>query len=98
MVDDVMDLFGLKFVLNRYDNCTIRDDGQEGCRPLTTISTTYSNLVAFLHVTVFEQYVKFLDFSSYIVILQRGALVIGERIKIPVLDDALLNIRVETWY
>ena len=29
---------------------------------------------------------------------QGGSLVIGERIQVPVLDDASLNIRVKTWY
>ena len=42
--------------------------------------------------------VQFLYFSGNIVVLECSALVIGERIQVPILDDASLNIRVKTWY
>ena len=61
-------------------------------------SSADGNLVALLHIAVFKQDVQLFNLSSNIVVLQGGSLVIGERIQIPVLDDASLNIRVKTWY
>ena len=98
MVHDVVNLLRLKFVLYRYDNCAVSNNGQEGYCPLATISSADGNLVALLHIAVFKQDVQFLNLSSNIVVLQGGSLVIGERIQVPVLDDASLNIRVKTWY
>ena len=39
-----------------------------------------------------------IEFDDACKVLEGCALVIGERIQIPILDNAILNIRVKTWY
>ena len=55
VVHDVVNLLRLKFVLYRYDNGSVSNNGQEGYCPLATISSADGNLVALLHIAVFEQ-------------------------------------------
>ena len=98
MVHNVVDLLWFEFVLYRHDDCTIGDNSQESYCPLATISTADGNLVALLHIAVFKQDMQFLYLSCNIVVLECSALIIGERIQVPILDDASLNIRVKTWY
>ncbi len=74
MIHDIVNLFRLKFVLYRYDNSSVRDNGQKGYCPLTTISTTYGYLVTLLNIAVLEQDVKFLNLSCNIMILECGSL------------------------
>ena len=98
VVYDVVNLFGLELILYRNHDGTIGNNGQEGYCPLAAISSANSYLVALYHTAVLEQDVELFYLSGYIMILQCCSFVIGKSIQMPIVDDALLNIRVETWY
>ena len=89
MIYDIVYLFGLKLILYRNYNGSIRNSGQKGYGPLAAISSTNSYLVALLYITVLEQDVELLYLSGYIMILQRCSPVVSEGIQMPMIDDAL---------
>ena len=92
VIHDIVNLLRLEFVLYRYDDGSVCDNGQKGYCPLTTISSAHGYLVTLLDIAVLEQDVKFFYLSCNIMILECSSLIIGERIQVPVLDDASLNI------
>ena len=69
MVDDVVNLFAGKFVLDGYCHGTIGEGGQECHRPETAVPSAEGNFVAALYTTVLKQDVQLLNFSGYIMIL-----------------------------
>ena len=63
---------------------------------MSRISTADSDLIALHNTTVLEKNMYFLNFTCYIVKLERDALIVGKCILIPVLYDCLLNICIKT--
>ena len=97
VVDNVVYLFGGKLVQDGYSYGTIGERGQEGTGPGRTVAATEGYLVTLLHTTVLKQNVQLLYLARHVMILQRYALVIGQCITVPMVDDALLNESIEAW-
>jgi hypothetical protein len=93
-----MYVVGLEFVKDSHSYCPVSNDAQEGSRPVCTVAPAQRDFVPFFDSCVFEQDMHFFYLSGYIMILQCCSFVIGKSIQMPIIDDALLNIRVETWY
>ena len=75
---------------------TIGDRGQEGGGPGRGVAPAERHFVAGLETTVAEEDVELGYLARDVVILQRRAFVVGERIPVPVVFDAIFYIRVET--
>ena len=87
MVYDVVNLLGIEFVLDGDGHGSVGKRCQESCCPEGTVATAKCYFVSLPHSAVFKQNVEFFYFSSHILILERGALIVGEGIQIPVLYD-----------
>ena len=90
VVHDVVNLLGHELVQDGNSHGAVGQRSQEGHGPLAAVAAAEGNLVALHHATVLEQNVQFLYLAGHIVELQGGAFVVGECIKVPVIDDALL--------
>ena len=95
VVDDIMNLFGVEFVKNRYYHGSVGQGCQEGHGPVGRVTSADGNLVTFLNATVLKDDVKFFYFTGYVVKLQRLSLKISQGISVPVVDDGVVNILVE---
>ena len=76
MVDDIVDLFGLKFVLDGDGYGAIAERGKKHYAPVGTVASAERHLVATFQTYALKHDVDFLYFASHIVILERDALVI----------------------
>ena len=97
VVHDVMDLLGIELVQDGNGDGAVGECRQEGNGPLRGVAATEGYLVALLDATVLEKDVHFLDLSCHIMELKRLAFVVGQSITVPIVDDAFLYKRVETW-
>ena len=97
MIDNVVYLVWGKLVQDGYSYGTIGERGQEGTGPGRTVAAAKGYLVTLLHTAVLKQDVQFLYLARHVMILQRYALVIGQCITVPMVDDALLNESIEAW-
>ena len=98
MVYDVVYLVCSKLMQDRYSNSSISESGKKSNSPTCAIATTYSDSITFFYSTILKKYMKFFYFSCNVFILQRYTLVVRKRIKIPVLDYALFDQGIKTWY
>ena len=98
VVHDVMHLVGHELMQDGHSHGTIGEHSQIGGGPVGTVASAKGNLVALHHPTVLKHDMQFLNLTCHIMVLQRSSFKIGECIAIPVVDDALLDERVETWY
>jgi hypothetical protein len=98
VVHDIVNLLSHELMQDGYSHGAVGQRSQEGHSPLAAVASAEGNLVAFHHAAVLEQDMQLLDFSCYIMILKGCSLVVGQRIKVPVVDDALLYKFVETGY
>ena len=98
VIDDIVNLLRHELVENGHGNSSVGEGSEEGYGPLAAVASAEGYLVAFHDAAVLEQDMQLLDFSCYIMILKGCSLVVGQRIKVPVVDDALLYKFVETGY
>lgn len=91
MVDDVVNLVWCKLMEDRHGYGTISKHGKERCRPRSTVTAAERNLITLLHARTLKHDVQLFYLSCHIMILQRSTLVIGERITLPILDNAVLD-------
>ena len=91
VVDDIVYLLGFELVEDGYHDGTIGHCGQKGDSPVCTVASADGNLVSRLNPGRFKQNVKLLNFASHILVLEGHALIVGEGIEIPMINDALLN-------
>lgn len=66
MVDDVVDLFGIEFVLDRHGHGSVGECGQESRCPISAVAPAKCYLVALLHTAVLEKDVELLYLARYI--------------------------------
>jgi hypothetical protein len=90
-----MDLLGIEFMEDGYYHGSVGQGCQEGHGPVGRVTSADGNLVSFLNTTVLKDDVKFLDFTGYVVKLQRLSLKISQGISVPVVDDGVVNILIE---
>ena len=90
VVHDIVNLLSHELMQDGYSHGAVGQRSQEGYGPLAAIASAEGNLVALHHAAVLEQDVQLLYFAGHIVELQGGSFVVGECIKVPVIDDALL--------
>ena len=90
VIDDVVNLLSHELMENGHGNGAIGQRSQEGYSPLAAVTSTEGNLVAFLHTTILEKDVEFLNLAGNIVKLQGGSLIVCQGIKVPIVDDAVL--------
>ena len=98
VVHDVVNLVGGELVEDGYGNGAIGECGQESHRPTGTITTAKGYLVALHHTAVLEHDVQFLYLPCHVMVLQGCTLVIGQSVKVPMVDDAFFDQRVKAWY
>ena len=91
VVHDVVDLLGIELVEDGHGDGAEGEGSEEGYGPLAGVAPAEGYLVALLYTAVLEEDMYFLNLSGYIMILQRLALVVCQRITIPIVDDALLD-------
>lgn len=92
VVDDVVDVVGLEFVQNRYDDSPISDGSQERDSPMGTVAAADGNLVAGLDAHTFQYNVKLGYFSGHVLVLQGCSFIVCQGITVPIVGDALLDI------
>ena len=93
-----MNLLGDELVEDRYGNGTVGHCRKKSNSPMAHVPATDGYLVARLDIAVLKKDVHLLYLASHVLILESGALIVGKSIKVPMLDDAFLYIRIETWY
>ncbi len=98
VVHDVVNLVGHELMQDGHSHGTIGEGGEESHRPVGTVASAKSDLVALCHTRVLEHDVEFLYLSCHIVILQGRSLVVCQCIHVPMVDDALLNQCVKARY
>ena len=96
MVDDVLDLFTVELMQDRHCNGSVGECGEKSHCPVGGISTADGYLVSLFDVAVLKQDVEFLNLTCYIVILEGNALIVCQRILIPVFHDRPLYICIKT--
>ena len=96
VVDDVMHLFGHELVQDGHGDGPVGERGQESHGPISTVASAECNLVAFHHTAALKHDVEFFNLPGHVMVLQRGSLVVSQRIKVPMVNDALLDQCVET--
>ena len=62
------------------------------------VSSADCDFVALLYTATLKKDMQFFDFPRYIVILQRGPLIICQGIRIPIVYDTSFNERVKAGY
>ena len=95
VVDDVMDLFGCELVEHWHGDGSIGESGEECHCPVCAVASAEGDLVASLNASVLEEDVEFLYLSRHVVVLQGDALIVGEGVAVPVVEDAFLDDSVE---
>ena len=91
-----MHLFGHELVQDGHGDGPVGERGQESHGPISTVASAECNLVAFHHTAALKHDVEFFNLPGHVMVLQRGSLVVSQRIKVPMVDDALLDQCVET--
>jgi len=91
VVDDIVYLLGFELMEDGHNDGAIGHCGQKGDSPVCTVASADGNLVSRLNPGRFKQNVKLLNFASHILVLEGHALIVGEGIEIPMINDALLN-------
>ncbi len=77
VVHDVIDLVGREFVQNRHNDGSIGQRGQKSHAPVRAIPAAEGDFVAFFNAAMLENDMQFFYHSRHVVVLQRGALVVG---------------------
>ena len=98
VVHNVVNLIGGELVEHGHGHGAVGQRSQKSHSPVGRVAPTKGNAVAAHHTAVFKQNVEFFYLSGHVVILQRGTLVVGNGIEVPVLDDTVLNQLIKTWY
>ena len=96
VVDDVVNLLRHEFMQDGYCHGPVCQRGQERHGPLAGVAPAEGYLVALYDTAVLEQDMQLFYLACHIVELQGGSLVVGQRIKVPVVNDALLYKLVKT--
>ena len=84
MVHYIMNLVWLEFVEDWHCYGSVCDSRQECDSPVRRVSAADCDLVALLDASVLEYYMELGDSSRHIVILECGALVIGQSVSVPI--------------
>ena len=96
MVDDIVDLFGLELILYRYRHCPVCQGCEKRHRPMGGVSSAKGNLIALFHSGLFKKDVELFYLSRHVVILKCDAFVICKGVLVPVVDNTLFNVFIET--
>ena len=91
MIDEIMDVPWLEFVEDRHHHRAVGYSGQIADRPVDLVAGANRHLVPLVKEALFKSYVQFLDPSRYIPVTQAGTLVVGKRLPVPVLPEALFE-------
>ena len=98
MVDDIINLIGRELVQYRHRHSPVSQRGKEGNGPIGTIAAADGNLVTTLYPTVLENNMQLFYLAGYVFILQRYPFIVSQSIEIPIINNASLDVRIETWY
>ena len=91
VVDEVVDALRLELVQDGHGYGAVGGGGQEADTPVGLVARAEGHLVALLQAAFLESDMQELDALSHIFIFERGALVVGEGVAVPVLTDTLLD-------
>ena len=91
VVHDAVHIVGLELVQNGHRYGAVGYSRYESHAPMRTIAPAQGYFVAFLHTALCKDDVHFFDFARQVFILQCSAIVIGQRIKIPIVFDAVFD-------
>ena len=92
MIDDVVDLFGLEFVLDGDGYGAVSKRCQKHDSPVGAVASTEGYLVTMFKPNALKHDVDLLNLTSHIMILKRDSFVVSEGIVIPIPDDTILYV------
>ena len=90
MVDDIVNLLTIKFMKDGYCHSPVGEGGEEGGCPSRTVAAAQCDFVTTFHTAVLKHDMELFYLAGHIVELQGGTLIVGQGIKVPVVDDAVL--------
>ena len=97
VVDDIVYLLSVELMQDGHGDGSVGEGGQECHGPVSAVAAAYGNLVALFDAHLLEHDMQLFYLACHIIILQGDTFVVGQRIIVPVLHNAVLESLIEAF-